>query len=105
MKRIILSLVIFIIVSFLVLPLPQVKGKTKSAGIIVTTGDIKEDYKIARSGIITCKITSTEEDKLIEKLKEKAEKINADAVIFVRFVSFGGYLFIYGTPVKILEEE
>ncbi len=105
MKKIIVSLVIFVTVLFLVLPFSQAKGKTGRAGIILTTGDIKENYKIARSGIITCKISSTEIEKLIESLREEAEKIEADAVVFVRFISFGGYLYIYGTPVKILEEE
>lgn len=105
MKKIIVSLVIFIIVSFLVLPFCETEAKVKSAGVILTTGDIKEDYKIAKSGFIICKISSTEIDKLIEKLREEAEKINADAVVFVRFINFGGYLFVYGTPVKILKEE
>lgn len=105
MKKIIIFLVIFTITLFLVLPLAQAKAKTEKNGIMLTTGDIKENYKIARSGIITCKITSAEIGQSVEKLREEAQKIDADAVIFVRFVNFGGYLYIYGTPVKILEKE
>jgi len=105
MKKTIISLVIFVTVLFLVLPFCETEAKTESEGIILTTGDIKENYKIAKSGIITCKSPSTEIDKLIESLRKEAEKIGADAVVFIRFIGFGGYLFIYGTPVKILEEE
>ena len=105
MKKIAISLVIFTIVSFLVLPFCEAQGKTEGKEVILTTGDIREGYKIAMSGIITCKGPSTEIDKLIENLRKEAEKIGADAVIFVRFISFGGYLFIYGTPVKLLEKE
>ena len=105
MKKATIFLIIFIIGLFLILPFSASEAKNGKKGVILTTGDIKEDYKRAKSGIITCKISSTEIEQLIEKLREEAEKIDADAVIFVRFVGFGGYFFIYGTPVKILEEE
>ena len=86
--------------------------------ILMTTGDIKKDYKILGltsnyfSSIVN-KEPKTSEDVfafVTNKLKENAEKMGGDAIIAVRFQREyvgGGYvqgstLFAYGTVVKFL---
>lgn len=84
--------------------------------IIVTSGDLKNDYQIIGmishyfSSIITKKPENSEEifDFVVEKLKEKAKEIEGYAIIAIRFQREyigGNYvqgptLFAYGTVVK-----
>ena len=88
--------------------------------IIVTSGDLKNDYKIIGmvshyfSSIVTKKPETADDIFyfVVEKLKEKAEKLGGDAIVSVRFQREyigsgyvqGSTLFSYGTVVKYNEE-
>ena len=84
--------------------------------IIVTSGDLKNDYEVI--GMVTYyfstivqKEPKTADDifhYVVEKLKEKAEQLDGDAIIATRFQREyigrgyvqGSTLFSYGTVVK-----
>ena len=87
--------------------------------VIASTGDIKENYKIL--GLVSYYFSSVVNkepkaatdifDFIINKLKEKASKMNGDAIIYVKmdfenissgFVQGNNY-FTYGTAVKIIK--
>jgi predicted amino acid-binding ACT domain protein len=87
--------------SFIVSAQAQTKAKPKKE-VILTTTDIKDSYKVI--GIVSVKTGETNLDTLNDKLKEEAKGLGADYVIGVNyFYVQGGYLYAYGTAVKIKE--
>ncbi|MDP3786928.1 MAG: selenium-binding protein [Candidatus Omnitrophota bacterium] len=87
--------------SFITSAQAETKGKPKKE-VILTTTDIKDSYKVI--GIISTRTGETNLDTLNDKLKEAAKDLGADYVIGVRyFYVQGGYLYAYGTAVKIKE--
>ena len=79
----------------------ETKSKPKKE-VILTTTDIKDSYKVI--GLISAKTGETNLDTLNDKLKETAKDLGADYVIGVGyFFMQGGYLYAYGTAVKIKE--
>lgn len=106
MKR--TSAVISVILAFAILVslLPSVfaadqKTSSKPKGIILTTVDVKESYKIL--GILTVRSGETSLDSINEKLKEMAKTLGADCVIGVRYFSYSNYVYGYGTAIKLKE--
>lgn len=83
-------------------PLSAAETKGKSKEVILTNADIKDSYKII--GIVSVKTGETNLDSLNDKLRGEAEDIGADYVVGVNyFYVQGGYLYAYGTAVKVKE--
>ena len=84
----------------------QVMATTKTAGkqkdIILSTEDIKESYKVI--GIVSIRSGEVDLTVINNKLKDAARELGADYVIGVDyFNSHSGYIYAYGTAVKIKE--
>lgn len=87
--------------SFIASAQSETKGKPKKE-VILTTTDIRDSYKVI--GMISVRTGETNLDTLNDKLKEAAKDLGADYVIGVGyFYAQGGYLYAYGTAVKIKE--
>jgi len=87
--------------SFILSAQAETKPKPKKE-VMLTTIDIKDSYKVI--GIVSVKTGETNLDTLNDKLKEEAKDLGADYVIGVNyFYMQGGYLYAYGTAVKIKE--
>lgn len=71
--------------------------KKKSA--IGTTSDSVGNYEFSR--IISARTGATDPESANTELLKVANNIGADYVLSVRFLSHAGYLFAYGTAVKI----
>ncbi len=101
--------VIFLLVLSIMLPsfaantaTPDQKSKaTASKGVFLTTEDIKEAYKVI--GVISVRGGDVNLDSLNDKLKEQAESLGADCVIGVNYFNYSGYVFAFGTAVKVKE--
>lgn len=106
MKRLIFLVSVFL--AFVILQsffVPQIFAaeKKKPKEIIFSTVDIDEDYELI--GIVSARTGEVNIDKANVKLKEEAKRLGADYVIGVRYFNYGGYLYAYGTAVKIKEKE
>ena len=95
-------------------------GLSMEKNIIITSGDLKSDYEVI--GMITHYFSSIVQKKpetaddifqfVLERLKEKAERLGGDAIVSVRFQREyvgsgyvqGSTLFSYGTVVKINQQ-
>ncbi len=75
----------------------QQQQKKKSA--ILTTSDGIGNYEWIR--IISARAGSTDPESANAELLKTANSIGADYVLSVRFLSHAGYLFAYGTAVKV----
>jgi len=71
------------------------EGKKK---VFITTSDIDKDYEI--KGIVSYRTGFFKIDKIEKKLAEEARKLDADYVIGLRSLVFGGEIYCYGTAVK-----
>jgi hypothetical protein len=69
--------------------------------IILSTVDISGEYEII--GIVYGRIGTTDIKELNKELKRRAAKIDADAVIGIRYLPYIGYLYAYGTAIKFKE--
>jgi len=67
--------------------------------IKLTTCDLQKPYII--KGLIHVRIGQPDLDKINEMLVEEAKKIDADCVVGVGYMEVYGYLFGYGTAVKV----
>ncbi|KPK41301.1 MAG: hypothetical protein AMJ78_05830 [Omnitrophica WOR_2 bacterium SM23_29] len=105
MKRLLFFVSVFL--AFVILQsffVPQTFAeKKKPKEIILSTIDIDEDYELI--GIVSARTGEVNIDKANVKLKEEAKRLGADYVIGVRYFNYGGYLYAYGTAVKIKEKE
>ncbi len=84
-------------------PNSYAQEKKKSKGVILTSEDIKEDYDII--GIVSARSGEVVLDNLNERLKEEAKNLGADYVIGIRYFDYSGYIYAYGTAVKIKKTE
>ena len=75
----------------------QQQQKKKSA--ILTTSESIGNYEWTR--IISARAGSTDPESANAELLKVANSIGADYVLSVRFLSHAGYLFAYGTAVKV----
>ncbi len=75
----------------------------KPKEIIISTADINEDYEIL--GIVSVRFGEVDLSSINERLKEEAKKLDADGVVAVRYFDYSGYLYAYGTAVKIKKTE
>lgn len=92
------NIIVFVIVCLsLFLSLP-VFGKDEKRDILLTTVDIPVSYDVI--GIVYGRISSNDIKELNDELIRRAGKINADAVIGVRYLPYLDYLYVYGTAVK-----
>lgn len=69
--------------------------------IILTTADIKDSYKVI--GIVSIRSGEVNLDALNSKLKDAARELGADFVIGINYFTYSGYVYAYGTAVKIKE--
>ena len=67
--------------------------------IKLTTSDLHKPYII--KGLIHVRTGQPNLDKINEMLVEEAKKIDADCVVGVGYMEAYGYLFGYGTAVKV----
>ncbi len=77
----------------------EVKKKPKE--VVLTTADIKDSYKVI--GIISVRSGDVTLDAINDKLKQQATQLGADYVVGVNYLTYSGYMFAYGTAVKIKE--
>lgn len=78
--------------------------KAKTAGgkdVFLTTADIKDSYKVI--GIISARSGEVNLDSLNDKLREQAKNMGADGVIGINYFNYSGYIFAFGTAIKIKE--
>lgn len=73
----------------------------KTKDIILTTEDLKESYKVI--GLISIRGGEVNLDALNSKLKDAAKELGADCVIGINYFTYSGYVYAYGTAVKIKE--
>ena len=82
--------------------LPATTTKTaKQKDVILTTADIKDSYKVI--GIVSIRGGEVNLDALNSKLKDAAKELGADYVIGIQYFNYSGYVYAYGTAVKIKE--
>ncbi len=84
----------------------QVITKTKSSGskqkdIVLTTADMKDSYKVV--GIVSARGGEVNLDGLNAKLKDAARDLGADCVIGINYFNYSGYVYAYGTAIKLKE--
>ena len=104
MKKIVRLVVIFVLgVVVMVWALNQtlVQGQPqqKKKSAILTTSDSIGNYEFSR--IISARAGTTDPESANAELLKVANSIGADYVLSVRFLSHAGYLFAYGTAVKV----
>ena len=104
MKKIVRLMAIFVLgVVVMVWALSQtlVQGQQqqKKKSAILTTSDSIGTYEWTR--IISARAGSTDPESANAELLKVANSIGADYVLSVRFLSHAGYLFAYGTAVKV----
>lgn len=84
-----------------VMPQGKTGGSAKQKDIVLTTADIKDSYKVI--GIISARGGEVNLDGLNSKLKDAAKDLGADCVIGVNYFNYSGYVYAYGTAVKLKE--
>ena len=96
--RFLICLVIVLVVSFSGI-IREAVAAEDDGKIKLTTCDLHEPYII--KGLIHVKTGQPNLDKINEMLVEEAKKIDADCVVGVGYMEAYGYLFGYGTAVKV----
>ena len=100
MKRYIEVVVLLLLCISVFLPATAgAKEKKETKSIVLTTGDINKDYDII--DIISVSIINDDIEDLKQKLRKKALRLNADAVISVKYLLFRSRIYAYGTAVKL----
>lgn len=102
MKR--LTILISIFLAFVILQsyfIPQTfaQQKKKPKEIVLSTVDIDENYEIL--GIVSVRSGEVNLSTVNENLKAEARNLGADYVVMVRYFQYSGYIYAYGTAVKI----
>lgn len=95
------KIIIFLTAVFIIIYSISVYSQEKKKGIILSTGDIPGNYEVI--GIVYGRIGTAEIKELNSELEKRADKMDADAVINVRYLPYVGYLYAYGTAVKFKE--
>lgn len=95
------KIIIFLSALFVIISSFSVYSQEKKKGIILSTGDVPGNYEII--GIVYGRIGTAEIKELNSELEKRADKMDADAVINVRYLPYIGYLYAYGTAVKFKE--
>ena len=107
MKRGVLAISVFLCVVILssAASAAYMSTTTKAGGkqkdVILTTSDIKDSYKVI--GIVSIRGGEVNLDALNSKLKDAAKELGADYVIGINYFTYSGYVYAYGTAVKIKE--
>lgn len=83
------------------LPTAAKKAAGKSKEVILTTADIKDSYKVI--DIVSIRAGEVNLDALNARLKDAAGQLGADYVIGINYFTYSGYVYAYGTAVKIKE--
>ncbi len=99
MKRYFMLVILLFGISMFLPATVGAKERKQAKPMIITTGDIREDYEVI--DIIAVSIISDNLEKLQYKLKKEALKRKADAVVSVRYLLYGGRIYAYGTAVKL----
>ena len=73
----------------------------KQKDVILSTADIKESYKVI--GIVSIRGGEVNLDTLNSKLKDAGKELGADYVIGINYFTYSGYVYAYGTAVKVKE--
>ncbi len=89
----------FVILQSYFTPQAFAQQKKKPKDIILSTVDIDEDYEIL--GIVSVRSGDVNISAINENLKAEARNLGADHVIMVRYFQASGYVYAYGTAVKI----
>ncbi|MDD5072789.1 MAG: hypothetical protein PHX64_03200 [Candidatus Omnitrophica bacterium] len=74
---------------------------TKPKDVVLTTSDIKDSYKVI--GIVSVRGGEVNLDALNSKLKDAGKELGADYIIGIQYFTYSGYVYGYGTAVKIKE--
>lgn len=77
------------------------KTANKQKDVILSTEDIKDSYKVI--GIVSIRSGEVDIAALNSKLKDAARELGADYVIGINYFTYSGYVYAYGTAVKIKE--
>jgi len=77
------------------------KAANKQKDVILSTEDIKDSYKVI--GIVSIRSGEVDIVVLNGKLKDAARELGADYVIGINYFTYSGYVYAYGTAVKIKE--
>ncbi|MDD4878874.1 MAG: hypothetical protein PHR22_00265 [Candidatus Omnitrophica bacterium] len=108
MKRRILLISVFLCVIILssavmaqYLPTTSSTKSGKQKDVILTPADIQDSYKVI--GIVSIRGGEVNLDALNSKLKDAAKELGADYVIGIQYFNYSGYVYAYGTAVKVKE--
>lgn len=71
--------------------------------VILSTEDIDKEYEIIE--IVSVRSGELNLVSINAKLKEEAKNLGADYVIGVSYFNYAGYIYAYGTAVKIKEKK
>jgi len=96
-NRVTFLVIIIFTASSIILGVRPLSAEVKER-VFITTSDINKDYKI--KGIVVYRCGFFEIDKIKKGLAKEAKKLDANYVISVRFLVFGGEIYCYGTAVK-----
>lgn len=97
------AIVVFSALFIAIAPNSCAEEKKKPKEVILTSTDIKEDYEIL--GIVSVRSGEVVLDSINEKLKGEAKNLGADYVIGISYFNYSGYIYAYGTAVKIKKTE
>lgn len=106
MRRFIVLASVFLAFAILLsyfVPQAFAQKKKKPKEVILSTVDIDENYEII--GIVSIRSGEVNLVSINDKLKEEAKNLHADYVIGVRYLDHSGYIYAYGTAVKIKKSE
>lgn len=79
----------------------KTSSSSKQKDVILSNEDIKDSYKVI--GIISVRGGEVDLAALNNKLKDAAKELGADYVIGTNYFTYSGYIYAYGTAVKIKE--
>ncbi len=77
-------------------------AKDKKKRVILSTVDIKEDYKIL--GLVSYRSSDLNPKKIHAELRKQAKKVDADYVVGITYYSNAGYLYGSGTAVRLIKK-
>lgn len=92
------NIVVFVILCVSLFLSWPVFSKDEKKDILLSTVDIHANYDVI--GIVYGRISSNDIKELNDELIRRAGRIDADAVIGVRYLAYLDYLYAYGTAVK-----
>ncbi len=96
-----ISLFLALILSSLT-PVSYAADPKKPKEVVLSTADIKDPYKVI--GLISVRSGEVNLDTVNDKLKEEGKNLGADYVLGINYFTYSGYIYAYGTAVKLLKE-